>query len=91
MKYIAISTLFALAAGSPTLALAHAHESSHPPCAVSAGGLPDPMETQACLASRYQPPKPRPAPTPPAAKSKLGAVDSSASSTPSSAAPQPTH
>ena len=92
MKYVAIPVLFALAAVTPTLASAHAHESWHPPCGVGAGGLPDPTETQACLASRYQPPKPKAAPAPPPpAKTSVGPVDSSASATPSSASPQATH
>jgi hypothetical protein len=37
------------------------HAESIPPCGWSNGGLPDPAQTQRCLAERYKPPKPKPA------------------------------
>lgn len=56
---------------APAMVLAHAHESSHPPCGAGAGGLQDPAETKRCLAERFKPSEPKPAkapaPTPPAA------------------------
>ncbi len=92
MKSPQVLLVAALLATAPAMALAHAHENYHPPCGVAAGGLPDPDETQACLASRYQPPKPKPRPVAaPAANSTVGPVDSSAPQTPSAASPQPTH
>ena len=42
----------------------HHAQSAGSPCGVGAGGLPDPAETQRCLAARYKPPKPKPSATP---------------------------
>ena len=56
-----LATTLALC-GAPVLAVAHGHESSPPPCGLSAGGLSDPAETRRCLAERYKPPKPNTAP-----------------------------
>jgi hypothetical protein len=43
----------------------HRAAASAPPCGVAAGGLPDPGQTQRCLAERYKPSKPQPgAPSP---------------------------
>ena len=44
---------------APGVALAHAHDTSHPPCGLDAGGLGDPAQTQRCLAERFKPPKPK--------------------------------
>jgi hypothetical protein len=78
---IAVALAFSLAVGaSGALAAGGPHEArSHPtsgePCGWTKGSLPDPAETQRCLASRYKPPKPKPAaPTPsqPAANDAQG-------------------
>lgn len=71
-----LKTLTALAlavlalAGDPNQLLARRgahHEVSSPPCGWSKGSLPDPAETQRCLAERYKPPKAKaPAANPPA-------------------------
>ena len=70
LKILVLS--FALAA-SPAAALAHEHESAHPPCAASGGGLPDPAETRRCLAERYKSAKPK---APPPASAPASAPES---------------
>jgi hypothetical protein len=45
---------------APSLALAEDHQkSSPPPCGWKGGSLPDPADTQRCLAERYKAPKPK--------------------------------
>lgn len=56
---------------------------SGPPCGVGAGGLPDPAQTQRCLAQRYQPPKPKPSASPPTSTSPPNATPPTNSTAPS--------
>jgi hypothetical protein len=42
----------------------HRAQSAGWPCGVAAGGLPDPAETQRCLAAPYKPPAPKPSTAP---------------------------
>ncbi len=51
----------------------HHEQSAAPPCAAAAGGLPDPAETQRCLAERFKPPRPKPSAAP-AARAPSNAV-----------------
>lgn len=65
--------LIAVLCAAPNLAVAEDHpsRSSAPSCGWKGGSLPDPADTQRCLAEHFKPPKPKPpqarAPSPPAA------------------------
>jgi hypothetical protein len=69
MHTVKATILIAFLMTAPTLALADEHQrSSAPPCGWKGGSLPDPAETQQCLAERYKTPKPK-APPPSAPQS----------------------
>jgi hypothetical protein len=64
MSIVKVTILTAILCATPYLAFADDRHalSSAPPCGSSGGGLPDPADTQRCLAERYKAPKPK---TPP--------------------------
>ena len=71
MIVVKATILIAVLMTAPSLAIADDHQrSSTPPCGWKGGGLPDPADTQRCLAERYKAPKPKaphsPPPAPPA-------------------------
>ena len=60
MPIIKTITLTAIICALPHLAFAEDHQrSSAPPCGWKGGSLPDPADTQRCLAERYKSPKPK--------------------------------
>jgi hypothetical protein len=65
MTILGRTLLAALLFAAPGVATA-ASDHAAPPCGWSGGALPDPGQTQRCLASRYKPPKPKPPPEAPA-------------------------
>ncbi len=68
MPIVKVTILTAILCAAPYLAFADDHRaaSSAPPCGWKGGSLPDPADTQRCLAERYKAPKPKaPEPTAP--------------------------
>ena len=61
MPIVKATVLTAILCAAPHLAFAEDHHvSSAPPCGWKGGSLPDPADTQRCLAERYKAPKPKP-------------------------------
>jgi hypothetical protein len=62
-----ITVALVCGASSALAAGAYMPKPAHPiqPCGWANGSLPDPAETQRCLAQRYQPPKPKTVDPPP--------------------------
>jgi hypothetical protein len=62
MPIVKAAILTAILCAAPHLAFAEDHHaaSSTPPCGWKGGSLPDPADTQRCLAERYKAPKPKP-------------------------------
>jgi hypothetical protein len=65
-----IAMIAVLCAAAPCLAFAEDHRasSSAAPCGWKGGSLPDPADTQRCLAERYKAAKPKPANQPAGAR-----------------------
>jgi hypothetical protein len=61
MHNLTAAIFVAMLCAAPSLALADDHQarSSAPPCGWKGGALPDPADTQRCLAERYKAPKPK--------------------------------
>jgi hypothetical protein len=69
MRIIKAALLIAVCLAAPSLALGEDHQrSSPPPCGWKGGSLPDPADTQRCLAERYKAPKPKVPDSPPPAQ-----------------------
>ena len=65
MSLVKATILTAIFCATPYLAFADDHQarSSAPPCGWKGGSLPDPADTQRCLAERYKAPKPKAPPS----------------------------
>ena len=69
MRQMTLTTLIAVLCAAPGLAFAQDHHSSSAaPCGWKGGSLPDPADTQRCLAERYKAAKPKPANQPAGAR-----------------------
>jgi hypothetical protein len=76
MRIVKFTVVIAVLCAAPCLASAENHGSgSAAPCGWKAGSLPDPADTQRCLADRYKAPKPRPQTHPTDARPATNATD----------------
>jgi hypothetical protein len=69
MHTLKLAAMIAVLCAAPSLAFAEDHRasSSAAPCGWKGGSLPDPADTQRCLAERYKAAKPKPPSHPTAA------------------------
>ena len=67
MRIVRAALLTGVLVAGPCAAFADDHpaRSSAPPCGWKGGSLPDPGDTQRCLADRYKAPKPKTPDSPP--------------------------